>query len=244
MNCYYHSSTVQSLSCDRCNRPICLECIIKFKNPKKYRSVDDSDEKGSYLDELNEEVALEDLTWCLPCYYTHFNYNVSKGEKLNTRILSLFVELIAYSFVIFSLLFVGNIEFNLNINFNQIFQPLILLILVVLYVIVFYMLYNYRDKQLKFKRSRLEEVKQKFLASTNVGTIDLPIECFFCKNEIDPESFVCMNLNCTLGEELTKDAKEIPIDPVNSNYGFFNTLKKLPKFQPEEEDKNQPKSDR
>ena len=247
MKCYYHSTTNTSTSCDRCNRPICLDCIIQFKTPKKYRSVDDQIDRRNYLEQLDEEVQLEELTWCLPCYYTHFNHDLSKSEQLSTKIVSILVELVAYSIVIVALLAIGNIELKLNMDLNQFISPLMLLLWIILYLFLFIMLFNYRNKQLKLKREKLEEVKQKFLSITNIGTIYLPIDCFYCKNEIDPESFACLNLDCTLGEELSKDAEEIPIDPVNSNYGFFNTLKKLPKFPPQEDknnnENNKPKSE-
>ena len=71
---------------------------------------------------------------------------------------------------------------------------------------------------------------------TNVGTIDLPIECYYCKHEIEPEAMACLNLDCSLGEKIYQTGPEVEIQAVNSNYGLFDTLKPLPKY-PEEKEK-------
>lgn len=238
MDCYYHSGTKQAGTCDRCNKPLCSKCIVSFKNPKSHLSVDEEEDKRDYLEQLDDELPrLEELNWCLPCYYAHFNYNLRKGEEIGHKIFSLVVELVAYSIVALILIYIANLELQANISLNLLFTPIGFGSVVVIYAIAFVILFYYRSKQLKAKRVKLDEIKEKFLTITNVGTIDLPIDCFYCKHEIDPESFVCMNLECTLGEEVNKDAREIPIDPVNENYGFFATLKKLPKFPPEDDNK-------
>ena len=234
MNCFYHSTNKSSISCERCNRPLCSDCIISFKNQSKYRKIDEGQRQINYIDELSYDSRVEDLQWCLPCYYAHFNNDLMKAEKISTKILSILVELFSYTFVVILLIYLVSIEFKYTIDINQFLTPGNIILLVVIYTIFSILLFNYRDKRLRERRIKLDNVKDHFLEITNIGTIDLPIECFYCKQEIELESFACMNLNCTLGEEINKDAKEVPIDPVNSNYGFFNTLKKLPKLPPEE----------
>ncbi len=237
MNCFYHPSNKSLYSCERCNRPICSDCTISFKNPQKFKTIDDQKSNINYIDSNNDGVRLEDLSWCLPCYYAHFNADLIKKEDLISKIISIIVELLAYTMIIGVLIFLMNLEFKYSIDLQQIFSGYNLVMVIVLYALAFILLFYYRGKQASLKRIKLTEVKETFLTVTTIGAIDLPIECFYCKESIDPSSFVCMNLNCTLGEEIDKDEKIVSIEPVNSNYGLFNTLKKLPKYPPEEKEK-------
>ena len=242
MTCFYHPSAKEVYICDRCNRPICSDCIISFKNQKKFRTVDDDQRGFSYLDPYSDpyadERSLEDLKWCLPCYYSHFNADLVKKEALSTKTLSIIIELIAYSVVIAVLYLLVNFEFKISFDMQQLLSPGIFIPLVIVYGVAFILLYQYREKEVREKRTKLDMVKERFMTITTVGTIDLPIECYFCKVELDTSSLACMNIECTLGENVDKDAKIVNIDPVNTNYGFANTLKPLPRFPPEEEKKN------
>ena len=157
---------------------------------------------------------------------------------MSTKILSIIIELISYSIVIIVLFLLVNFEVKTSFDIQQLLSPDIFIILIIVNAVAFILLYNYREKEVREKRAKLDMVKERFLTITTIGTIDLPIECYYCKVELEPPSLVCMNLNCTLGETINKDAKVVKIEAVNSNYGLFDTLKQLPKYPPEEEEKN------
>ena len=132
MDCYYHHTTKSVGSCDRCNRPICADCFLSFKNKIKY--VDRNEiQRGMEEDPYNYEYdPLEELNWCLPCYYAHFSPEILKKDSFSALILDSVLSTV-FSFlgllaVLVVLSFVLHNSGLLNINLT----PLLILIFIVL----------------------------------------------------------------------------------------------------------------
>ena len=232
MDCYYHHTTKSVTSCERCNRPICSDCIVSFKNRMRY--IDRNEiQKERELDPDYEYDRLEDLNWCLACYYAHYNYEIHDKDS------SLLVDSLL-SVLFLTILVVGGIgllSFFAHVDISiDLMSPTVLLEGSVVYALAIFLLYRNKSSILKIKKEKIDVVKERFLTITNVGTIDLPIECYYCKHEIDPEAMACLNLDCSLGEKIYQTGPEVEIQAVNSNYGLFDTLKPLPKY-PEEKEK-------
>lgn len=236
MDCYYHHSTKSVGSCERCNRPICSDCVVTFKNRMRY--IDRTEiQRGRELDPDYEYDRSEELNWCLPCYYAHFSPELLKNDNFLSLLIDSILETIIFGIILFaSITILSYWAQNLSL-LNILFFPISLFGLLIASIAVVIVLYQRKRRSLDEKLAKLNIIKDRFLSSTNVGTIDLPIDCFYCKYEIDAEAMACLNLNCTLGETISTTGPEVEIQAVNSNYGFFDTLRKLPKYPEEEKEK-------
>jgi hypothetical protein len=229
MDCFYHKTKSDFKSCERCNRPICNECNINFKNAKITKEITLDEDESTYIDEKSGDL-IEELNWCIPCYYNHFVSTLPLNNTTIRLFLSAITDLIVYSTIVFILL-ISLIQFwKMPVEFESFQTTTIDIIFILLLLFIVILLYYNKRKKLEMKFTALREINEIFLMKTNFETILLPIECFYCKETIDSESFACMNVNCTLGEELSNDTVEIPLEPVKSNYGLFVGLKKLPQM--------------
>lgn len=239
MSCYYHRNISEVGSCDRCNRPVCSDCLVNFINKKSYKSRPDPDRDhfDNYKDEMLNEQNKEELHWCLPCYYAHFSNELLPQTGFSAMSVWVFLDLLAFSLVAGVLLFFLDNQYNLTLTATLFSSPLFLIAIIGGYFGAFYILYQRRKTDIDNKIQKVEAIKERFLEITSIGTINEQITCYYCKFDIQPDEFACMNLNCTLGESLDQNAKEVEVKAVNEHYGFFSTLNKLPKIPEEKEEK-------
>jgi len=238
MDCYYHKGTNAIGSCERCNRPICPDCVIHFKHKGRYKQTDELEENKELLFDEDIDRRIEDLNFCLPCYYQHFYPEISDKAKASSLIISSVTEVLIIVLGIYLIVFFLNAQYQVNlmqyIENSGLAQAFLILLTVSLVAIIFI----YRKNQSAEDIKRIDAVREIFLTITNIGTIDAPITCFYCKYEISYDALACMNLNCTLGETISSKDKEVPIKPVNTHYGLFDTLTKLPKIPDEKGDED------
>lgn len=238
MSCFYHRNVSEVSSCERCNRPVCLDCLLTFINKKTYKSRPDPDEEEmDYHEATLKEDNKEELHWCLPCYYAHFSNELAPQIGFTAISVWIILDLLAFGVVSFVLLFFLNYQYNFSLLKDIFSSPLYETLVSGLFIVGFYVLYQRRKQDLDEKVKKVEAVKERFLEITTIGTITEPITCYYCKYDIQPDEFVCMNLDCTLGETIDRNAKPVQIKAVNEHFGFFDTLNKLPKI-PEEKKKD------
>lgn len=233
-SCYYHQSTKSTSSCERCNRPICSDCGVSFQNRIKYVDRDEI-QRGRELDPDYEYDRLEDLKWCLPCYYAHYSNELQAKNNFSALLFDSFLDVIVSGLILATGLIILSFIIHINVPIEVILSPSILLGILVSTIIGSLFIYHNKRKDLDSKLIQIAEIKDRFLSITNIGTMDLPIACYYCKHEIDPEALACLNLDCTLGEKYSRTGKEVEVEPVNSNYGLFDTLRELPKYPDEDE---------
>lgn len=233
MDCYYHTKVNAIQACERCNRPICNDCLKSFEHYNTFMEwFPESQEKDSFneiqSDYTRADYMMETLHWCIPCYYSHFNQMYNKKSNPIFKSIGIIFELLLYSFVMIIVIVSLLLSFEIHTNLETSLISENWIFLLIIYSILFLLIYRYKTNKTTKNQDELDHTKNVFLESTYSRVIELPIVCFYCKQTINEQDLTCLNINCTLGEEINPNAKEIEIQPVTSVFGIFDVLAKLP----------------
>ena len=233
--CFYHSFVKVSGSCERCNRPLCSDCIYTFKDPTIIRylpSNNTSDHEKMFestpeydLPDLSIDASdVEDLNWCYPCYFDHFNPEIIKSSHFMRQILSSFINgiLVAVMPVLMIFAFASDPELNITLS-NELYGE----IFIFMFIIGFIGMFFYNRNMVNKKQTDFKEFSENYFQKLNLDQISFPVTCYYCKEPIKSDSFACLNIDCTLGEKIDLDAPVINIQP--RNLDFYDSLRELEK---------------
>ena len=223
--CYYHSYAKAVSSCERCNRLLCSDCIYTFKNRSLRTFNNKIDELYDEEEYIEEKSYMEKVHWCYPCYYDYFNPRIVKSTQLIHQLWVSFVYNLAISPIIILLLIGLSLEPQSG---TKIPTEIYLFLFLFSFFALFIAFLISERRRVNKKVADFNRFVENF-NRLNIQNVAFPIECFFCKEKIESHSSICLNINCTLGEQLDKNAQIIKIEPIKYNLGLLETLNELPK---------------
>lgn len=224
--CFYHSSTIATSSCERCNRPVCSKCSYSVENSTL--DVYDKIDIKKFLSESedDQDLSSEDVYWCYPCYYDFLNQKRQKNEssfhkmkRIETNfILSILAPIFTFWFI--SIVFSEN-DMQFKVDNNIILASLLIFIIVFLFTLI--------NNKRTFRKEKIQfdENINDYFNDLGLPSVEFPITCYYCDKEINSDSTTCLNINCSLGEKIDENAKEFKLDL--SDERIFETLSQLPK---------------
>ena len=181
----------------------------------------DSQGKSIY----DDDYQIETLHWCIPCYFNYFFSKFQHEKKVYINAYSSLKTIFGWTIGIYILLLLFTWFFFINFYLDQFSSNLISLF----YIFWFFYLFIHRFRMFSKKEIKLIPLKNDFLISTYQRVIDTTILCYWCKEKIKHSDATCLNIQCTLGEEIDLNAQLIPLYPIKYLSNLFESLAPLPK---------------
>ena len=223
--CYYHENKSALSSCERCNRPVCSECVFTLQG-ELYPLYDKNEALTNYSD---YKSWIEELHWCNYCYFDHFLRQNNENKK--------FIQLILNSLFISAFLSVGiTLIIFLLVNFliSSITPEILAFLFCIIMIPIFFARFKEDQKNTSIKEEKFSKIKLTIFNELNLKDNYFPIDCYYCGEIIKPESLTCLNIDCSLDEEIDKNAKIVKVEPIKVNFGIFDGLNDLTNEPPED----------